>query len=241
MPQRVAVAAAGVHPRLERWRRAPSLHRSRARVIDDEVPRLVAEDQVSDVVETQYGFHVIKVAAIREGDVPVDEAKRELAEELYRADWLQARARSAAVKALDLWKASGEAALDAKLSAATEGSGSALAPSLEETTDFGRADTPVPGLSTAALIDAVFALPEGETFSAAPVKIGREWVVFRLVERTRPDEAAFSDSVKDTTREVLETLKKKEAVDLYIQHLRDAAMEAKALRVNALPTEDGRS
>ena len=207
----------------------------------DEALFALEVDQVSDVVETQYGFHVIKVAAIREGDVPVDEAKRELAEELYRADWLQARARSAAVKALDLWKASGEAALDAKLSAATEGSGSALAPSLEETTDFGRADTPVPGLSTAALIDAVFALPEGETFSAAPVKIGREWVVFRLVERTRPDEAAFSDSVKDTTREVLETLKKKEAVDLYIQQLRDAAVEAKALRVNALPTEDGRS
>jgi len=99
----------------------------------------------------------------------------------------------------------------------------------------------VPGLSTAALVDAVFALPEGETFSPAPVKIGREWLIFRLIDRTRPDEAAFSDSVKETTREVLQTLKQKEAVDLYIQHLRNKATDDKALRVNPLSTEDGRS
>jgi peptidyl-prolyl cis-trans isomerase D len=198
-------------------------------------------DQVSEVVETQYGFHVIEVTAIREGDVPVEEAKRELADELYRADWLEARARSAAARALDTWKASGDEALGDQLSRAGGDSESALAPRLEETADFGRADTPVPGLSTAALLDAVFALPEGETFSAAPVRIGREWMIFRLVDRTRPDEAAFSDSVKDTTREVLETFKKNEAVDLYIQHLRKKATDDKALRVNPLPAQDGRS
>ena len=198
-------------------------------------------DQVSEVVETQYGFHIIKLVAIREGDVPVDEAKRELAEALYRADWLEARARSEAADALRTWKASGDEILEGKLSTATSGTESALTPTLEETADFGRADSPVPGLSTAALVDAVFALPEGETFSPAPVKIGREWLIFRLVDRTRPDEAAFTDSVKDTTREVLETLKQKEAVDLYIQHLRKKATEDKALRVNPLPTQDGRS
>jgi peptidyl-prolyl cis-trans isomerase D len=197
-------------------------------------------DEVSEVVETQYGFHVIKVVAIREGDVPVDEAKRELAETLYRTDWLEARARSAAADALRTWKTSGDEALEDKLSSTAEGETSALAPSLEETADFGRADTPVPGLSTAALVDAVFALGEGESFSDAPVKIGREWLIFRLVDRTRPDEAAFTDSVKDTTREVLETLKQKEAVDLYIQYLRKRATEDKALRVNPLPTQDGR-
>ena len=62
-----------------------------------------------------------------------------------------------------------------------------------------------------------------------------------MIVLTRADEAAFTDSVKDTTRELLETLKKKEAVDLYIQHLRDKATEDRALRVNPLPTQDGRS
>ena len=206
----------------------------------DEAVFALEVDQVSEVVETQYGFHVIRVTAIREGDVPVDEAKRELAGDLYRADWLEARAQRAAARALETWKASGDEALGNQLSEAGGESDSALAPGLEETTDFGRADTPVPGLPTAVLVDAVFALPEGETFSAAPVRIGREWLIFRLVDRTRPDEAAFSDSVKDTTREVLETFKKKEAVDLYVQHLRNKATEDKALRVNPLPTQDGR-
>ena len=200
-------------------------------------------DQVSEVVETPYGFHVIQVLAIREGDVPVEEAKRELAEELYRADWLDARARDAAAKALATWKQIGDdETIERALAAAADNVGeSALTPTLEETADFGRADAPVPGLSTAALLDAVFALPEGELFPAAPAKIGREWLIFRLVDRTRPDEAAFTESAKATTREVLETFKKKEAVDLYIQHLRDKATEDKALRINPLPTGDGNS
>ena len=63
-------------------------------------------DEISEIVETPYGFHVIKVLAIREGDVPVDEAKRELAEALYRADWLEARAREAAATTLASWQQS---------------------------------------------------------------------------------------------------------------------------------------
>ena len=118
---------------------------------------------------------------------------------------------------------------------------SALTPTLEETAEFGHSDTPVPGLSTAALLEAVFALPEGEAFPTAPVKIGREWVIFRLIDRQRPEEAAFTDAVRESTREVLRTLKKKETVDLYIQQLRAKATADKALRVHALPTPDGRS
>ncbi len=200
-------------------------------------------DEISDVVETTYGFHVIKVLAIREGDVPVDEAKRELAEGLYRADWLEARARKAAVTTLASWRQSkDDDAVAEELAALVKKSGdSALSPTLEETAEFGRSDTPVPGLSTAALLEAVFALPNGEAFPTAPVKLGREWVVFRLIDRQRPDEAAFTDAVRESTREVLRTFKKKEAVDLYIQELRAKATADEALRIHPLPTKDGRS
>jgi peptidyl-prolyl cis-trans isomerase D len=200
-------------------------------------------DEISDVIETSYGFHVIKVLAIREGDVPVDEAKRELAEGLYRSDWLEARARDSAVSTLIAWRQSkDDDAVAQKLSATPEQGGeSALSPALEETAEFGRSDTPVPGVSTAALLDAVFALPDGEVFPSAPVKLGREWVIFRLLDRKRPDEAGFTDSVRESTREVLQTLKKKEAVDLYIQQLRAKATADKALRVHPLQTPDARS
>ena len=199
--------------------------------------------QISGVVETQYGFHVIKVVAIREGDVPLEEAKRELAEGLYRDDWLQARAHKAAAGTLSSWQqGTDDDAIGGELEAAAKKAGeSALTPTLEETVEFGRADAPVPGLSTSALLDAVFALPDGAAFPEAPVKIGREWVIFRLIDRQRPDEAAFTQPVRESTREVLRTLKKKETLDLYIQQLRDKATADKALRVNPLPNTDGRS
>jgi len=200
-------------------------------------------DEISEVVETSYGFHVIKVLAIREGDVPVDEAKRELAEGLYRADWLEARARKAAASTLESWQRSeDDEAVAQTLAATAKRSGdSALVPTLEETLEFGHSDTPIPGVSTAALLDAVFALPAEDSFPTAPVKLGREWVVFRLIDRQRPDKGAFTDTVRESTREVLRTLKKKETVDLYIEQLRAKAIDDKALRVNPLQTEDGRS
>jgi len=198
--------------------------------------------EISDVVETPYGFHIIEVVAIREGDVPIDEAKRELAEDLYLADWLDARARRAAADALAKWKKSDDDELSSSLEAAAAKFGeSALTPTVEETAEFGRADTPIPGLSTAVLLDAVFELDAEAAFPEAPVRVGREWVIFRLVNRTRPDEEAFTDAVQATTRDLLETLKKKETVDLYIQRLRAEAEAENALRVNALPTQNGQS
>jgi parvulin-like peptidyl-prolyl isomerase len=200
-------------------------------------------NEISEVVETQYGFHVIKALAVREGDVPIDDAKQELAEGLYRADWLEARARKAAESTLASWRETEDDDLvTQKLASAAERAGeSALTPTLEETVEFGRSDAPVPGLSTAALLDAVFSLPDGESFPTGPVKLGREWVIFRLIDRQRPDEAAFTDAVRESTRDVLQTLKKQETVDLYIQRLRAKATADKALRVNSLQAQDGRS
>jgi len=197
---------------------------------------------ISPVIETPYGFHVIQVLGIREGDVPEEEAKRELAEGLYRADWLEARAREAAAKTLDAWKASkDDEAIEQRLTAAAQKRGeSALTPKLEETSEFGRADTPIPGLSTAGLLAAVSALPEGQEFPEAPIKVGREWMIFRLLDRQRPDEESFAGA-REATREVLETLKKKETIDLYIQQLRAKASAEDALRVKPLSTENDRS
>ena len=84
-------------------------------------------------------------------------------------------------------------------------------------------------------------MPEGQAFPEQPIKLGREWVIFRLIDRQRPDEESFTESVRQTTREVLETLKKKETVDLYIQQLRAKATEEDALRVKPLTTADERS
>ncbi len=209
----------------------------------DEALFAMKPGEISEVVETPYGFHVIKAEQIREGDVPIDVAKRELAEGLYRADWLEARSEKAAAAALAAWRRAGDdGSVERQLAAvAAEVGESALTPKLEETGEFGRSDTPVPGLSTMALLDAVFSLPEGETFPEAPVKLGREWLIFKLVDRERPTKEGFTEAVQASTREVLKTLKRKETIDLYIQQLRAQAIADEALRVNPLSTEDGRS
>ncbi len=62
----------------------------------DEAQFALAPGALSDLVETAYGLHVIKVEAVREGDVPVAEAKREIAEKLERERSGAARAEAAA-------------------------------------------------------------------------------------------------------------------------------------------------
>lgn len=55
---------------------------------------------VDHLVETNFGYHVIRVDARREGDVPEDEAKRELGEDLYRRAQAGELAHQAAIRAL---------------------------------------------------------------------------------------------------------------------------------------------
>src|SRR6478735_8267755 len=109
--------------------------------------------QISDVVETQYGFHVIKATGRREGDVPELEAKREIAEERYRdakASELAKQAADAALAALRGGKTMDALAteLEPPADAATDGAPATRdpnAPRVEEAAQFGPSDSPIPG------------------------------------------------------------------------------------------------
>jgi peptidyl-prolyl cis-trans isomerase D len=57
-------------------------------------------ERTQEPVKTRFGYHVIEVLGVREGDVPEDEAKRELAEEMFLEEEAKVRARAAAEAAL---------------------------------------------------------------------------------------------------------------------------------------------
>lgn len=192
--------------------------------------------KVSEVIESPFGFHVIKVEGKREGDVPIDEAKRELAEKLYPEEKAKIKTQQAAAELLAQWKkASSDEEFEKKLSKNDTNPESAFAPKLRETRSFGRSENPIPGLPADVLIRAVFEHDEAGAFSETAVQAGNEWVIFRVDERTKPDKAAFDDEARDQRREGLRLAKQQEALKLYLETLRAKADSAGELRIQGAP------
>ncbi len=195
---------------------------------------------VSGVVETSQGFHVIRAEARREGDVPEAEAKREIAERLYRELGAGAAAERAASEALAFLRGGGSMdELRARLPGApAEGSEEAaesvdpLAPRVAETPLFGRAENPMRGAAdTSPIVDLAFELTEESPLPEAPVRVGSDYYVVRLVSRQRATEAAFDDATRERVRAELLATKQEEAVADFTRVLRERAEAEGDVRV----------
>ena len=68
----------------------------------DEAQFAMSIGDVSDLVESRFGYHIIKVDGIREGTVPEEEAMLEIAEDKYRESRGEELAREAASRALTM-------------------------------------------------------------------------------------------------------------------------------------------
>lgn len=196
--------------------------------------------QLSEVVESTFGFHIIKVETIREGDVPVEEAKRELAEGLYlsaRANELAEQAASALHAELAAGKTMDE--VEAQLSAGQAGQDEAagadpLAPQVRDTRAFGRGDTPIPGpFDSTPLVAEAFRLSEAAPLPDKPIKLGDDWFVYRLGSRTRAEREAFTDAEQERLRNVLVSRKRREALVNYVRTLVREAQDKKQILVDS--------
>jgi peptidyl-prolyl cis-trans isomerase D len=216
---------------------------------------------ISELVETRFGFHVIKVEGKREGDVPVDEAKRELADRLYREDRAKTLAREAAVAALaelqtgktadelNAWLRARERgeAVPTPTEAPAEGEAPAeaeeedddpLAPRMQESRSFGRTDNPIQGpFDSGPLVRDVFGRTMEDAIPSAPIELGSDFVIYRLVERSEATREEYTDEVRQRLRDGMLRAKREEALHLYVTGLREAAARDGRIRIKTIDLE----
>lgn len=198
------------------------------------------------VVETQFGFHIIEVLGRRQGDVPAEEAKREIAEGLYREARASELAREEAVRALAYLREghstdelneqlrNGWQTPEADADGEEEGSSEPArrrAPQVN-TASFGRADHALPGVDSSALTREVFAMTPDEPLPEAPLQLGNTWVVYRLDDLSVATEEGFTDEVRARVEGRLLDAKRAEALSMYIHRLREEAEAKGAIQPN---------
>ena len=195
--------------------------------------------EISDVVETRFGYHVILVEGVREGDVPPAEAKLEIAEKQWKDARAEQLAKADAEKTLVALRG-GETleALTTRLEAEKKAGGELpLAPVVKETRPFGRGTTPIPGVESSELVLAAFAATDANPLPAAPIKAGESFIVFRLVSHEVATKEAFAGAEEQRLNEALIRRKRSEALEQYIRGLRKQADAEKAVRVNPAAIE----
>lgn len=214
----------------------------------DEAQFALEEGAISDLVETRFGAHIIQVIDKREGDVPEAEAKREIAEGLYREERAGELASEAAARALadlrggvtpdqlarTLQGLPLEAPVDAEGNPVEEDAPelSGLAPTLERAESFGRSGNPIRGLDGANLVRAVFDMAEGETMPTEPLRVGSEFVIFQVTDRQSAVRDEFTDEEQTRIRDGLRSAKQREVLAQHIAGLRAQAERDEAVFIN---------
>lgn len=219
--------------------------------------------EVSDVVETNFGFHIIKVEGKREGDVPEDEAKRELADRLYKDERAKEMASDAASSALEALRngtpiddiqgwidrrergepepepaAEPEEEEEEESPDAEEEERNPLAPTMRESMSFGRADNPIRGpFDSGPLVRDVFSRNLDDPLPGEPLELGNDFVIYQLTERTEATEEGFTDEVRQRLRDGLLRAKRDEALRTYITRLREEADRDGLIRIKTFDLE----
>ena len=187
------------------------------------------------------GYYITKIEGDREGTIPFEKVKLELAEEKVRSEAAGAQAKKRAFAAFDKAKAEPSKTLKdifpapSDQSDKAEKSGASNAPRAEETGLFAaqgtREGARVEGIGVSnELAKAAFALTPAAPL-AGPFEVAGSWVVVRLKERKDPDLAEF-DKKKDELARDAELTKYGEVLGDWTHARCLEARDAKRIQIN---------
>ncbi|MBN2716509.1 MAG: peptidylprolyl isomerase [Deltaproteobacteria bacterium] len=182
----------------------------------DEVMFALQPGEISDLVKTQFGYHIIKLEDFREGTVSLEDATDEIARKLYEenrgrevmsslADQLLAAMKSGK-DISELLPTDADAATADEAAAANEENADQNAeedaPALtipdgvhlmvQTTSAFNRTDALIPGIGKSEeLINAAFALTEQSKAGSKVFTVNDNFFVVQLKERKQPSDEDF--------------------------------------------------
>ncbi|MCK9459113.1 MAG: peptidylprolyl isomerase [Proteobacteria bacterium] len=178
--------------------------------------------KVSDVVQTEYGFHVIRLEGFREGNVPLEGATPEIAEQLYRESEGKKRAQTAANEYLARLKA-GEP-IESLIPAAPEGGEPGeLGLKVRTSPELKRGVANVPGIGNAPeIVEAAFQLKAEAPIPDRVFELREDYFVIALKERKTPSDADFKLQEDEIAERIL-ALKQATWLRAFVRELREKA------------------
>jgi len=211
-------------------------------VVEDAAFGLTA-GEVKGPLETTEGFQIIKCEGFREGDIPIDDVRLEIAEQLMVEQRSRDEAQGDAERFLTLLE-SGEgfdAAVDILKGGGAEGlepaqDADAFAgiPTVRTSSEISRGDGHIPGVGSAkVLVTEIFDMEENDSLVKRVVEVNGKFHVIKIKERHAGSDAEFLAQKDAIGRELLGE-KKLALIEMWIDTQRKKAEKEGAIKIDQM-------